>query len=87
MTQLQAIHKICTMIIHVQPHWVRLQSTPLLKCSGKKQYHILRSIDALTIINVMSRPGAVRGQSVQHDWWDSAEDFNKWRQKLHGAIC
>lgn len=62
------------MIIHVQPHWVRLQNTPMLQCSTEMQYHIPSSIAAIAIRHVMSGPGAVRGQLVQHDRWDSAKD-------------
>lgn len=62
------------MIIHVQPHWVRLQNTPMLQCSTEMQYHIPSSIAAIAIRHVMSGPGAVRGQPVQHDRWDSAKD-------------
>ncbi len=58
--ELQEIHKLYTMIIqHVKPHWVRLQSAPMLQCLIEMQYQIPRSIAALAIMHVMSRPGAV----------------------------
>ncbi len=53
----------------------------VLHCLTEMQYHILRSIATLAIMHVMSRPGAVRGQQVQHYCWDSAKDCNKMASK------